>query len=121
MAHPAPLGRWPAGGIRCSDPGPAAKLDIIETTETTRERTMAIDPITQLAVTAISETLHDGRDVAEFLAHALCYVAAEKGGIEGVLRNRPDSWEAEHVRALMAGTVGEDGEHLDLYREVPGP
>lgn len=46
-------------------------------------------------------------------------VAAAEGGIDAVLRNRPDSWEAAAVRQLMAGTVGEDEEHLDGYREDP--
>jgi len=41
--------------------------------------------------------------------------AAAEGGIDQVLRNRPDSWEAGHVWALVAGTVGEDGERLSLY------
>ena len=75
------------------------------------------DTATHQAAAAITAALHEGQDVAEFLAHALCYVAAAEGGIDEVLRNRPGSWEAEHVRRLMAGTVGEDGEHLDGYRE----
>lgn len=74
------------------------------------------DTTTRQAVDAITAALREGRDVAEFLAHALCYVAAAEGGIEAVLRNRAGSWEAGHVRQLMAGTVGEDEEHLDHYR-----
>jgi hypothetical protein len=76
-----------------------------------------MDATTRQAVTAITAALQEGHDVAEFLAHALCYVAAQQGGIDAVLRNRPGSWEADHVRRLMAGTVGEDGEHLSSYRQ----
>lgn len=67
---------------------------------------------------AITEALDNGRDVAEFVAHALCQVAAAEGGIEEVLRNRSGSWEAGHVRSLMEGTVGPDGEGLDAYRKA---
>ena len=74
------------------------------------------DEATRQAVTAITTALRDGRDVAEFLADALCYVAAAEGGIDEVLSNRPGSWEAGHIRELMAGTVGEDGQGLDGYR-----
>lgn len=75
-----------------------------------------MDTTTRQAVDAITAALREGRDVAEVLAHALCYVAAAEGGIEAVLRNRSGSWEAGHVRNLMEGTVGPDGEHLDDYR-----
>jgi hypothetical protein len=76
-----------------------------------------LDNATRQAVAAITTALNSRVDVAEFLAHALCYVAAAEGGIEEVLRNRPGSWEAEHVRRLMEGTAGLDGEHLDNYRD----
>lgn len=75
------------------------------------------DP-TDRAAAAIAETLASGRDVAEFIAHALCQVAAQEGGIEEVLRNRSGSWEAGHVRSLMEGTVGPDGEGLEAYRKA---
>jgi hypothetical protein len=66
---------------------------------------------------AITTALQEGCDVGEFLANALCYVAAAEGGIAEVLRNRPGSGEAETARRLMAGTAGEDGEYLSSYRE----
>jgi hypothetical protein len=73
-----------------------------------------MDATTRQAVDAITAALHEGRDVAEFLAHALCYAAAtEEDGIEAVLRNRSGSWEAELVRRLMEGTAGDT---LDAYR-----
>lgn len=68
------------------------------------------------AAAIITEALEDGVDVAEFLAHALCTVAAKEGGIEEVLRNRSGSWEAGHIRNLMEGTVGPNGEDLDRFR-----
>ncbi|WP_405425539.1 hypothetical protein [Streptomyces erythrochromogenes] len=73
------------------------------------------DPFAVVAA-AITEALHDGHDIAEFIAHALCQVAADEGGIEEVLRNRSGSWEAGHVRSLMEGTAGPDGEGLEAYR-----
>ncbi|MFE2314193.1 hypothetical protein ACFXC8_13520 [Streptomyces sp. NPDC059441] len=75
-----------------------------------------MDNLTRRAADVIAEALEDGRDVAEFLAHALCTVAAKEGGIEEVLRNRSGSWEAGHLRNLMEGTVGPNGEDLDRYR-----
>lgn len=85
------------------------------------ERLTAIDDLTRRAADAITEALDDGIDVAEFLAHALCTVAAEQGGIEEVLRNRSGSWEAGHVRNRMEGTVGPDNEGLELYRKDAEP
>ncbi|MFG2999755.1 hypothetical protein [Streptomyces sp. NPDC048340] len=76
-----------------------------------------MDPTTRQAVNAISEALEEGRDVAEFLATALAHVAAAEGGVEEVLRNRPGSWEATHIRGLLHGTVGHDEEALTHYRE----
>ena len=56
-----------------------------------------------------------GHDVAEWLAIALARAAARLGSIDAVLAGRSGSWEASHVRALLAGTVGEEGEHLAEY------
>lgn len=80
-----------------------------------------MDNLTHRAASVITEALEDGRDVAEFLAHALCTVAAKEGGIEEVLRNRSGSWEAGHIRSLMEGTVGPDGEGLAMYRQDAEP
>jgi hypothetical protein len=81
-----------------------------------------MDANTRQAADAITNALDDGWDVGEFIAHALCHVAAdEEDGIDGVLRNRPGSWEAGHVQRLMAGTVGEDGEGLDHFRKAAEP
>jgi hypothetical protein len=68
------------------------------------------------AIDVISSALESGVDVAAFLATALCAIAAREGGVEEVLRNRPGSWEAMHIRGLMEGTVGPYGEELGRYR-----
>ena len=77
-----------------------------------------MDDTTRQAVEAITAALNQGQDVGDFLADALCHVAAAEGGVYEVLRNRPGSWEAAHVERLMTGTVGEDGEGLDRYRDA---
>lgn len=51
------------------------------------------DRSSRRAIAAIAEALDDGGDVAEFLAHARCTVAAQEGGVEEVLRNRSGSAE----------------------------
>src|SRR5689334_5382087 len=80
-----------------------------------------MDNLIRRAADVIAEALEEGRDVTEFLAHALCTVAAKEGGTEEVLRNRPGSWEAGYIRSLMEGTVGPDGEGLAVYRQEAGP
>lgn len=80
-----------------------------------------MDDRNRRAAAAITDALDDGVDVAEFLANALCTVAAKEGGIEEVLRNRSGSWEAGHIRSLMEGTVGPDGEGLAMYRKDDEP
>jgi hypothetical protein len=56
-----------------------------------------------------------GEDVAETIARALAHLASELGGSERVLANRPGSWEASHIRGLLAGTLGDDDSGLPLY------
>lgn len=87
----------------------------------------ATDPTTA-AVDAVLAVARDGGDVAEFVAIVLVTAAAELGSTEALLAGRSGSWEASHVRDLMAGTVGLDDEHLADYMrgsptrpgEVPG-
>ncbi|WP_042404445.1 DUF6303 family protein [Streptacidiphilus carbonis] len=86
-----------------------------------RTPTTVDDQNSRRAAAAIAEALDDGVDVAEFLAHALCTVAAAEGGVEEVLRNRSGSWEAGHLRSLMEGTVGPDGEGLAAHRKDAEP
>lgn len=56
-----------------------------------------------------------GFDVAEFVAHAAAYAANYLGGTDELLSNRSGSWEASHLRELLAGTVGPDDETLHTY------
>lgn len=75
----------------------------------------ADEPDTAAAVAAVLEAHQAGWDVAGFVARVLATAAAEVGGTEALLANRPGSWEASHVRQLLQGTVGPYDEHLDQY------
>jgi hypothetical protein len=55
-------------------------------------------------------------DWAEFVAHAVAGAVANVGGTEVALSGRPGSWEAAAVRQLLAGTVGDDDQHLLGHR-----
>ena len=61
-----------------------------------------------------------GEDVAETIARALARLAAELGSSWAVLANRPGSWEAGHIRGLLAGTVGDDDDGLPQYGGAGG-
>ena len=72
------------------------------------------------ALLAALRTAHAAReDVAATVARALARLAAELGGSAAVLANRSGSWEAGHIRGLLAGTVGEDDEAMSDYRTTP--
>src|SRR5690349_22982781 len=58
-------------------------------------------------------------DFAEFVSLALAGAAANVGSIEGLLAGRPGSWEADYVRGLLSGTVGEDERYLLEHRTEP--
>ncbi len=58
-------------------------------------------------------------DFAEFVAQALVAAAANVGGVGPVLAGRSGSWEADAVRQLVVGTVGEDEEYLLAHRTAP--
>lgn len=47
-------------------------------------------------------------DWAQFVATALAAAAANVGGTDAALRGRPGSWEADAVRQLVEGTLGEN-------------
>lgn len=81
-------------------------------TDTDRDRT------TSAAAELILAAHATGLDIAEWLAAALAQAAARLGSTEALLANRPGSWEAAHLRALLGGTVGEDDEYLPDYRET---
>jgi hypothetical protein len=61
----------------------------------------------------------DQADFADFLAGALAATAANLGGIEDLLAGRSGSWEADCVRQLLVGTVGEDEAYLFEHRSEP--
>lgn len=58
-------------------------------------------------------------DFAEFVVQALVAAAANVGGVGAVLAGRPGSREADAVRQLLVGTVGEDEEYLLEHRTEP--
>jgi hypothetical protein len=65
------------------------------------------------AMAAFRTAVAAGEDIGEFIAITLAALAAEIGGSGAVLANRPGSWEAAHVAALLSGTVGPDDEYLE--------
>jgi hypothetical protein len=68
-----------------------------------------------MALAALRSAHAAGEDIGEFLAQALARLAAELGSSAALLENRPGSWEASFVAALLSGTVGPDDEHLDAF------
>lgn len=58
-------------------------------------------------------------DWAEFVTLALTGAAANVGGVEKVLRGRPGSWEADGVRGLLRGVMGEEPGELLRHRSEP--
>lgn len=75
----------------------------------------APDPDTAQAVDLIVAAVGREHDFAGWLAVVLARAAARLGSSEAMLAGRPGSWEASHVRALLAGTVGEGDEYLGIY------
>jgi hypothetical protein len=62
---------------------------------------------------------HEPADFAEFVTHALTGAAANIGSVDQLLAGRPGSWEADHIRQLLASTVGYYEEYLLDYRTEP--
>jgi hypothetical protein len=71
---------------------------------------------TARAVSLITAEAKAGHDVAGWLADVLARAAARLGSSEALLSGRPGSWEADLVRQLLQGTVGDGGEYLDGYK-----
>lgn len=67
----------------------------------------------QAAILAAVRTEHD---FGGWLGAVLATVAADLGSTHVLTAGRPGSWEAEHVRALVNGTVGWDDEYLEHYK-----
>ena len=66
---------------------------------------------------AILQAVRDEQDFGGWLAGVLASVSAEVGSTEALTAGRPGSWEAEHVRGLVNGTVGWGDEYLGDYRK----
>jgi hypothetical protein len=70
---------------------------------------------THIAILTAARAEHD---FGGWLAGVLATVAADLGSTHALTAGRPGSWEAEHVRGLVNGTVGWDDEYLDDYRKA---
>jgi hypothetical protein len=70
-------------------------------------------------VGGVESSRRESVDWAEFVALVVAGVAANVGGIETVLAGRSGSWEADLVRRLLVGTVGEDEQYLMEHRTEP--
>jgi len=76
---------------------------------------------TRAAVAAIRRAVEAEQDFAGWLAGVLATVAAhQERGSHALTAGRPGSWEADHLRRLLDGTVGEDGSMLGYYASQPG-
>jgi hypothetical protein len=71
---------------------------------------------TTAAHRAILQAVCDEHDFGGWLAGVLARVSADLGSTEALTAGRPGSWEAEHVRGLVNGTVGWGDEFLADYR-----
>lgn len=72
---------------------------------------------TNEAHAAILAAVHEQHDFSGWLAGVLAIVTADLGSTEALTAGRPGSWEAEHVRGLVNGTVGWGDEFLADYKE----
>lgn len=61
----------------------------------------------------------DRIDWGEFVCEAVASAAANASGTKLVLSGRPGSWEAAHVEAILASTLGPDDENLWDFRTAP--
>lgn len=76
-----------------------------------------IGDYTSAACRAILQAVHREHDFGGWLAGVLASVSADLGSTDALTAGRPGSWEAEHVRGLVKGTVGWGDEFLDDYRK----
>jgi len=65
---------------------------------------------------AVLTAVRAEHDFGGWLAGVLATVAADLGSTQALVAGRPGSWEAEHVRGLVSGTVGWDDEYLEHYK-----
>lgn len=88
-------------------------------TEAARLRRPADDSSAVNRGGAGGSTVGEPVDWAEFVTLALTGAAANVGCVEKVLRGRPGSWEADGVRGLLRGVVGEEPGELLRHRSEP--
>lgn len=100
--------------VECIHEGQQAHHDAIAAEVMAEEQGMT--GTDRRAAEAVLAAHQAGLDIAEWVAGVLARAAATLGSTEALLANRPGSWEAGHLRALLAGTVGEDDEYLPAYR-----
>jgi len=74
---------------------------------------------TRQAVAAIRCAVASEPSFPEWLAATLATAISDRGS-HTLTAGRPGSWEADLVRRLLVGTVGEDDEGLPAYRAWPG-
>jgi hypothetical protein len=74
---------------------------------------------TRQAVAAIRRAVASEPSFPEWLAATLATAISDRGS-RTLTDGRPASWEADLVRRLIVGTVGEDDEGLPEYRTWPG-
>ncbi len=70
---------------------------------------------TAQARAAILAAVRAQHDFGGWLAAVLSSVAADLGSSHALTAGRPGSWEADHIRGLVNGTVGWSDEFLNDY------
>ena len=86
---------------------------------------LAVDVLTHAARAGLSTAVEDkaaprsAGDVAEFVSLAVAGAAANVGGIGQLLGGRAGSWEADHLRHLLASTVGWNEADVLRHRTEP--
>lgn len=71
-------------------------------------------------ITTLVQTVTSDLDFPGWLAGILARTAARLGSTNALLESRPGSWEASHLRDLLAGTVGYDDAYLHTYHDDYG-
>jgi hypothetical protein len=71
---------------------------------------------TDQATAAVLAAVEQEHDFGGWLASVLAAAAAELGSSNALTAGRPGSWEADHIRGLVKGTVGWDDDYLSDYK-----
>jgi hypothetical protein len=73
---------------------------------------------TDQATAAVLAAVEQEHDFGGWLARVLAAAAAELGSSDALIAGRPGSWEADHVRGLVKGTVGSDDDYLSNHKRT---